>query len=34
MASPWDSPDFDAHEGLHLFDDPSSSLRRWVAARA
>ena len=31
MASPWDSPDFDAHEGLHLFDDPASGLRAVIA---
>ena len=31
MASPWDYPDFDAHEGLHLFDDPASGLRAIIA---
>jgi len=31
MASLWDYPDFDAHEGVHLFDDPASGLRAIVA---
>jgi leucine dehydrogenase len=31
MTSLWDYPDFDAHEGVHLFDDPASGLRAIVA---
>ena len=27
MTSVWDYPDFDAHEGLHLFTDPASGLK-------
>ncbi len=29
--NPWGSPDFDAHEGVHLFTDPSSGLRAIIA---
>jgi len=31
MPSPWSLPDFDAHEGVHLFDDRSSGLRAVIA---
>jgi leucine dehydrogenase len=31
MPSLWDYPDFDAHEGVHLFSDPASGLRAIVA---
>ncbi|MDB5718990.1 MAG: Glu/Leu/Phe/Val dehydrogenase [Sphingomonas bacterium] len=31
MASLWDYPDFDAHEGVHFFDDPASGLRAIIA---
>ena len=31
MASVWDYPDFDAHEGVHLFTDPESGLRAVIA---
>lgn len=31
MASPWDYPDFDDHEGLHLFRDAASGLTAIIA---
>src|SRR4051812_43832240 len=31
MASLWDLPDFDAHEGVHQFTDPASGLRAIIA---
>ena len=31
MYAIWDSPDFDAHEGVHLFTDPASGLRAAIA---
>ncbi len=31
MATAWGLPDFDAHEGVHLFSDPDSGLRAIVA---
>ena len=31
MAAVWDLPDFDAHEGVHLFADPESGLRAAIA---
>ena len=34
MTSVWDYPDFDAHEGLHLFTDPASGLRAVIAVHS
>ncbi|MBW6529532.1 amino acid dehydrogenase [Sphingomonas sp. RRHST34] len=34
MTSLWDYPDFDAHEGLHLFADPASGLKAAVAVHS
>ncbi|MBB3346428.1 MULTISPECIES: Glu/Leu/Phe/Val dehydrogenase family protein [unclassified Sphingomonas] len=34
MTSLWDYPDFDAHEGLHLFADPASGLKAVVAVHS
>ncbi len=31
MSAIWDLPDFDAHESVHLFDDPKSGLRAVIA---
>ena len=31
MTTPWSLPDFDDHEGVHLFTDPASGLRAIVA---
>ncbi len=31
MTSVWDLSDFDAHESVHLFDDPASGLRAIIA---
>jgi leucine dehydrogenase len=31
MSSPWSLPDFDAHEGVHLFHDSASGLRAVIA---
>ena len=31
MATVWELPDFDAHEGVHLFADPASGLRATIA---
>ncbi|HEX7855996.1 MAG TPA: Glu/Leu/Phe/Val dehydrogenase dimerization domain-containing protein [Sphingobium sp.] len=31
MTSPWSLPDFDAHEGVHLFHDRESGLRAIIA---
>jgi leucine dehydrogenase len=31
MTSPWSLPDFDAHEGVHLFEDRASGLRAVIA---
>lgn len=31
MASPWDYPDFDDHEGVHLFRDAASGLTAVIA---
>lgn len=31
MTAIWDLPDFDAHESVHLFDDPASGLRAVIA---
>jgi len=31
MASVWDLPDFDDHEGVHAFTDPASGLRAVIA---
>jgi leucine dehydrogenase len=31
MTSPWDLPDFDAHEGIHLFRDENSGLTAIIA---
>lgn len=31
MPSPWDLPDFDDHEGVHLFRDPKSGLTAVIA---
>ncbi len=31
MLSPWNYPDFDAHEQLSLFDDPKTGLRAIIA---
>ena len=34
MTAVWDYPDFDAHEGLHLFTDPDSGLRAVIAVHS
>ncbi|PCG16006.1 MULTISPECIES: Leu/Phe/Val dehydrogenase [Sphingomonas] len=34
MTSVWDYPDFDAHEGLHLFTDPASGLKAVIAVHS
>ena len=34
MTSPWSLPDFDAHEGLHLFEDRPSGLRAVIAVHS
>ena len=34
MTSVWDYPDFDQHEGVHLFTDPSSGLKAVVAVHS
>ena len=34
MAAVWDLPDFDAHEGVHLFADPASGLRAVIAVHS
>ncbi|WP_288459283.1 Glu/Leu/Phe/Val dehydrogenase dimerization domain-containing protein [uncultured Sphingomonas sp.] len=34
MTSVWDYPDFDAHEGLHLFADPASGLKAVIAVHS
>jgi leucine dehydrogenase len=31
MPALWDLPDFDAHESVHIFDDPKSGLRAVIA---
>jgi leucine dehydrogenase len=31
MTAIWDLPDFDAHESVHMFDDPKSGLRAVIA---
>ena len=31
MKTPWDYPDFDAHEGLHFVDQPEHGLRAIIA---
>ncbi|HEX7872474.1 MAG TPA: Glu/Leu/Phe/Val dehydrogenase dimerization domain-containing protein [Sphingobium sp.] len=31
MTSPWSLPDFDAHEGVHLFEDRASGMRAIIA---
>jgi leucine dehydrogenase len=31
MTATWDLPDFDAHESVHMFDDPKSGLRAVIA---
>jgi leucine dehydrogenase len=31
MSALWDLPDFDAHESVHIFDDPKSGLRAVIA---
>jgi leucine dehydrogenase len=31
MPAIWDYPDFDAHESVHLFDDPKTGLRAAIA---
>lgn len=31
MPALWDLPDFDAHESVHLFDDPKTGLRAVIA---
>jgi leucine dehydrogenase len=31
MSAIWDLPDFDAHESVHIFDDPKSGLRAVIA---
>lgn len=31
MAAPWDLPDYDDHEGVHLFRDPESGMRAIIA---
>lgn len=34
MTAVWDLPDFDAHEGVHLFTDPASGLRAVIAVHS
>jgi leucine dehydrogenase len=34
MTSVWDYPDFDSHEGLHLFTDPTSGLKAVIAVHS
>ena len=34
MAAVWDLPDFDAHEGVHMFADPASGLRAVIAVHS
>jgi len=34
VASVWDLPDFDQHEGVHAFTDPASGLRAVVAVHS
>ncbi|QDX25366.1 amino acid dehydrogenase [Sphingomonas suaedae] len=34
MTAVWDLPDFDAHEGIHLFTDPASGLRAVIAVHS
>ncbi|MET0239661.1 MAG: Glu/Leu/Phe/Val dehydrogenase dimerization domain-containing protein [Sphingobium sp.] len=34
MTSPWSLPDFDAHEGVHLFHDEASGLRAVIAVHS
>jgi leucine dehydrogenase len=34
MASPWELPDFDDHEGLHLFRDSASGLSAIIAVHS
>jgi leucine dehydrogenase len=34
MTSVWDYPDFDSHEGLHLFTDPASGLKAVIAVHS
>lgn len=34
MTSAWDYPDFDSHEGLHLFTDPASGLKAVIAVHS
>ena len=34
MTSVWDYPDFDAHEGVHLFTDPASGLKAVIAVHS
>ena len=31
MTTGWGFPDYDDHEGVHLFSDPSSGLRAVIA---
>ncbi len=34
MTAIWDYPDFDAHESVHVFDDPRSGLRAVIAVHS
>ncbi|MFC4291845.1 Glu/Leu/Phe/Val dehydrogenase [Sphingorhabdus arenilitoris] len=34
MTAIWDLPDFDAHESVHMFDDPDSGLRAVIAVHS
>ena len=34
MTSIWNYPDFDAHEGVHLFADPASGLKAVIAVHS
>jgi leucine dehydrogenase len=34
MTAIWDLPDFDAHESVHMFDDPSTGLRAVIAVHS
>ena len=34
MTAAWDFPDFDDHEGVHLFTDPASGLRAVIAVHS
>jgi leucine dehydrogenase len=34
MTSPWSLPEYDAHEGIHLFEDRASGLRAVIAVHS